>query len=200
MPDMSRIRAARPVVIALAAVAAAGLGLAAAGPASAHSTLVDSTPEAGETLTTLPPTFSATFNEDLLDASGTGEGFVLQIVGPGGTHYENGRVSIDGPTLSTDAIVGPPGDYELDYRVVSADGHPVEGRIPFTWSSGPGDATPMPTESDEPADEPGDAATAVPISAPAPAPPGGPPWLAGAIAAALLLGGGIVAAAVRRRR
>lgn len=116
--------------------AAAGLVLvtATALPAAAHAAIVDSTPAEGETLTALPAAFSVTANEELLDVTGAADGFALQVVGPDGLHYESGCPSVDGATLSLPASIGAPGEYELRYQVVSADGHSISGAIPFAWA------------------------------------------------------------------
>ena len=123
------------VLAALVGVAAAVLlSTVAPLPASAHSTIVDSTPAEGETLTGLPTTFSVTANEDLLDVTGESAGFALQVIGADGLHYERGCPVVDGATLAMPVSIGAAGEYELRYQVVSADGHPISGAIPFTWA------------------------------------------------------------------
>jgi copper resistance protein C len=117
-------------VIALALLAV----LATATPAQAHSYLVDSTPEAGGTLTTLPEKFSVTANEPLLDLAGNGSGFGLEIVDENGLYYGDGCVAVEGARLFTDAALGDPGRYVLIYQFVSADGHPVSDQFSFDWA------------------------------------------------------------------
>ncbi len=102
-------------------------------PASAHNYYVDSTPSVNEVLTELPEQFIVTTNDNLLDLSGTGGGFFMQVQGPDGLYYGDGCVTVSGPSVETDAAVGPPGKYSLGWQVVSADGHTVSGEIPFTW-------------------------------------------------------------------
>ncbi|TPX02721.1 copper resistance protein CopC, partial [Schumannella luteola] len=120
-------------------VAAAGLALAlvVAPAAEAHSVLVDSTPAPGATLDTLPDAFSVTFDETLLADAGDAA-FAMRIVSADRRYYGDGCLTIVDNTMSTDAAVGPAGDYTVEWQVVSADGHPVGGEIPFTWT---GDAT-----------------------------------------------------------
>ena len=124
----------RPSALLVALVAATAIALGPAWAASAHSTVVDSTPSEGETLTALPDTFSITANEPMLDVTGEGAGFALQIVDGAGRHYEQACPVVDGEELSTPAALGEPGDYELRYQFVSADGHAVSGSIPFGWA------------------------------------------------------------------
>jgi len=126
--------------IAILALSVGAVVLSAA-PAWAHSFLAASTPVDGETLTSLPETFSVTMNEDLLDLVGDGTGFGLEVRDAAGTYYGDGCLTIDGASLSTPAALGAAGDYEIVYQVVSADGHPVSDTIAFTWAP-PADFTP----------------------------------------------------------
>lgn len=129
-----RIRA----ITAIAALTGAAVLIIAA-PVQAHSYLVASTPDEGETLTALPDEFSVTANETLLDlqAGGTGSqgAFALQIRDADGGYYGDGCVTVTDATMSADAVLGESGAYTMLWQVVSADGHPVSGEIPFTWSA-----------------------------------------------------------------
>jgi len=114
-------------------VAAAALVLSAAAPASAHSTLISSTPAEGETLTELPAEYSVTMNETLLGGAGDAA-FALRVRDADGRYYGDGCLTIVDATVSTPAAIGPAGDYVLEWQVVSADGHPIGGEVPFTWT------------------------------------------------------------------
>lgn len=135
--------------LALATTAlAALLAFIPALPAAAHSQIIDSTPADGETLVELPSTFSVTANEDLSDITGSGEGFALEVASSDGTTtYSSTPLTIDGPTLSmeVDPSALRPGEYVLRYQVVSADGHPVSGEIPFSYA--PEGTAPAPSAS-----------------------------------------------------
>ncbi|OII36506.1 hypothetical protein BIU98_17650 [Curtobacterium sp. MMLR14_010] len=124
---------------ALAIVGGAVLGLA--GPAQAHNYLIASTPEVGGTLTALPKAFEITTNDRLLDIGGSGSGFAYRIVGPDGKYYEDGCVDIDGPSMTTTAALGASGKYQVEWQIVSADGHTVSDEYPFTWKA-PAGSTP----------------------------------------------------------
>jgi len=113
--------------------AAAALVLGAASPASAHSQLVGSTPAEGESLAELPAEFSITMNERLLDDAGL-SAFALRVRDADGLYYGDGCLQVIDDTMSTAAAIGDPGDYVLEWQVVSADGHPVGGEIPFSWT------------------------------------------------------------------
>jgi len=120
------------------AVAAVGIALVAvlatAGPASAHNYLVSSTPAEGEVLTVLPEHFSVTTNEPLLDLSGSGSGFGMEIIDADGLYYGDGCVTVEGASLYADPVIGEAGTYTLVYQVVSADGHTVSDSFDFEWA------------------------------------------------------------------
>ncbi len=141
---MTSSRAAVGAII----VAAATIGLVGfAAPAAAHNVLAASTPEAGETLTELPPQFSVTTNDEMLALPGS-QGFALQIRDAAGTYYGDGCVDVVGATMSATAAAGAPGEYTMLWQAVSSDGHSIDGEIPFTWAPSadvdpdPGSATP----------------------------------------------------------
>ena len=116
---------------------AAGLVLLAllgsAPPAQAHNSLVSSTPAAGSTLTTMPERFSITTNEALLDISGDGTGFAMQLSDTGGLFYGDGCVAVEGATVSMRSALGEPGTYLVQWQIVSADGHPASDEFEFDW-------------------------------------------------------------------
>lgn len=115
--------------------------LAIATPAQAHNYYVSSTPGENEVLTTLPEEFTVTTNDNLLDLGGSNGGFVMEVKGPDGLYYGDGCVTVQGPSISVVAAIGPAGDYTLDWQVVSADGHTVSGQVPFSWQPGADDAS-----------------------------------------------------------
>jgi methionine-rich copper-binding protein CopC len=126
-------------VALLATVAVAGaVVLGTAAPAHAHNYLVSSTPTAGELVTSLPETFSVTTNGPLLDLSGTGAGFAIQVTDAEGSFYGDGCMAVAGATLSSGASLGDPGTYRVVWQVVSEDGHTVSDEYTFEWSPGPG--------------------------------------------------------------
>jgi len=169
----------RVVALVLAVGAALLLG---AGPAWAHSQLDASNPADGASVATSPPAVSLTFNEDVQP------GFtVITLIGPDGNDYHSGAATETDQTVTVKALpLGPAGVYQIGYRVVSADGHPVSGKTSFTLTTaGPGSAN---------AQAP--AATTVPNAVPSAAPPepaGAPvwPWIVGAV---VLVGAGVVLA------
>ncbi len=102
--------------------------LAAASPALAHVSVESSDPQDGAALTALPETVSITLSEDV------GSGAVLRVLSSSGTRLDDGDVTVAGRRVLVGVRPGEAaaGSYRIVYRVVSADGHPVSGEIPFT--------------------------------------------------------------------
>lgn len=114
----------RKLLVLLAAVAALVLG---AGPASAHSRVVSSNPADGAAIDHSQPSVSITFNEPIQDKFAS-----ASVVGPDQHFWQAGDPVVEGPVLRIPLReLGPVGVYEVNYRVTSADGHPVSGKRTF---------------------------------------------------------------------
>lgn len=120
----------RPLV-AGTAVAVVAL-LATAAPASAHDKLVSSDPASDQTLQEAPVTVSLTYSADVLDM-----GAAVVVTDGDGTDWVSDAPAIDGATVTAalDADM-PDGGYEIRWRVVSSDGHPITGIVPFAVGDG----------------------------------------------------------------
>ncbi|GAA2073779.1 hypothetical protein GCM10009821_10240 [Aeromicrobium halocynthiae] len=167
--------------------------------ATAHSALIDSDPEADSSIEALPERITLTFNEPLNDIG------PAMIVRQGEETVAELEPQIDGPVASAESPTDlPPGDYDVVWRVVSADGHPVSGTISFTLAgdaSAPDETAPEPgsetTEETAPESAPTDEAVADDDTEPAAA--SSTPWLIlGAVA--LLAAAALVLLLLRRRR
>ncbi|MFI5626190.1 copper resistance protein CopC [Nocardioides sp. NPDC051685] len=100
-----------------------------ASPASAHAHLVKSFPHAGAVLAASPSEVVLTFDQPIQAFPGA-NGVV--VTGPQSSHWACGRARIDGNTLTASmSEVGPSGRYQIDYRVLGADGHPIIGSVPI---------------------------------------------------------------------
>lgn len=111
-------------------LACAGLWAA---PASAHTTLTSSNPADGATLSAPPASVVLTFDEPLLADTET-----ISINDMDGNVVASQQVIPDGSSVSVpwpDALTS--GTFQVAYRVVSADGHPVTGAITFTITGAP---------------------------------------------------------------
>lgn len=154
-------------VIQTLALAAAAASLVL--PLPAHSTIVDTNPQDGATIATLPESFSVAANEDILTVDGATSATIL-ITDQAGLYYGDGCATVSGPTLSTVATLGEAGVYTMRYGLVSADGHPVEGVVTFAWDPG-ADAAAVPGQSSAPtcgATTPSETPTAEPSTSPEP--------------------------------
>ncbi|MGA8210084.1 MAG: FixH family protein [Nocardioidaceae bacterium] len=117
----------------LALLVAAAIAVLSAGPASAHAELVDSSPDDGARLDSPPAQVTLTFTGSVnLLADG-----IRLLDGSGRT------VATPQPRAAGRVVTWPmppslpPGRYLVDWRVVSSDGHPVQGALSF----GVGEAT-----------------------------------------------------------
>ena len=123
----------RSLAIAVLAAVVGVLGFAS--PAAAHDELIASTPSIGEQLASAPSEVSLTFSADVLTIG------AADIVADGA-----GRDWVADEPVVTDGVVTvglqsgmPDAGYEIRWRVVSEDGHPISGLVPFTV----GDASPL---------------------------------------------------------
>ncbi|WP_165362758.1 copper resistance CopC family protein [Promicromonospora panici] len=125
----------RPLVAGLAVAVVATIATAA--PASAHDKLISSDPASGQTLAEAPSAVSLTFSADVLDM-----GAAVVVSDDGGTDWVSAAPMVDGPTVTAalDPGMADTG-YEIRWRVVSSDGHPISGVVPFAVGDGkPADA------------------------------------------------------------
>lgn len=198
---MSRARRAAVVLLAVPLLAV----LAPSG-AHAHDQLVSSDPADGQVLTAPPTQVVLTFSSQVIDLSQD-----VQLTLPDGQRRDGLDVVVGGSTVTAtlpDGLGG--GEYGVQWRVVSGDGHPIEGSFRFTVdapAATPSDAaapTGPATASDTPAPDvtPEVTASAATPDASAPTDPddasgtSGWAWVAG------LLGAAAVASVLvaRRRR
>ncbi len=165
--------------------------------ASAHDSLIAASPASGDTVAALSQV-ELTFSENLLDL---GAGNIVEITGPDGRYYETDCVALAGPTLTTPVALGAAGTYEVVWRAVSSDGHPVSDTYSFEYApaagaaASAGSATPVCGDESTGDAAAGDAAAGGDTSAaPDAAADGSSPGSAadGGIGLGLLLGGGAV--------
>lgn len=168
---------------AFAATVAAFLGISifAAPAAQAHDQLVSSTPAADAVLTTAPESVELVYTEEIVEL-----GVIIEVVGSDGEDWVAGT-----PTVASTMVTVPlrpgmfEGAYELRWRVVSSDGHPIDGTSTFSVTHA--DETPAPssappaTESAAPAAPPSESPVAAPNDTVADVPPMGTTIAVGAV-------------------
>lgn len=112
----------------LLGTAVAGLLLAVPVTAFAHTGLESSTPANGAVLDAQPTQVVLGFEEELMPDAET-----VAINTASGESITSVKVQPEGSTVTLPWPAGlTAGDYQVAYRVVSADGHPVQGQIAFT--------------------------------------------------------------------
>ena len=156
--------APRPRRAALAAAIGALLFFFFATTASAHDHLVSSSPEADAVLSEAPAEITLVYSAELTSAGAT-----VLITDEEGTDWANSEPVITGDTVTVavqDHIAS--GAYVVQWRVVSSDGHPITGEVPFTIDLPEitPESEPQPTVSTEPL--PAETAEPEPSAEPAP--------------------------------
>ncbi|MBO0919689.1 copper resistance protein CopC [Cellulomonas sp. zg-ZUI222] len=200
----------RPAVLAL--VLALVLAVLAASPAEAHNTLRSTDPADGSTVPAAPAQVTLTFDQPAMEL-----GTQVVVTAPDGVVVSDGPVRlVDSSVVQPLVETLPAGAYTVDWRVTSADGHPLSGTFGFTATAAspvlePAPADPAPTEGaadatptpEEPAaDEPTDVFTATATPPVALADDDGVPawvWVVLAVGVLAALAGGGAALAARRR-
>ncbi|SKC56875.1 copper resistance CopC family protein [Krasilnikoviella flava] len=156
-PQTARRR--RALVALLAVALAPVLGVAVAQPASAHDRLLSSDPADGASVDGAPTEIALVFSAEVLEA-----GAQVAVTTPDGTVAA--QVSVDGDeataTLPDDL---PGGDWDVSWRVVSSDGHPIEGELAFRVA---GVATPSPSPSPTSSPTPSPSASPTPSATTSP--------------------------------
>ena len=135
--------------LATAILAIAGLVIGAS-PASAHNVLKSSNPADGKKVARTPSSVVLTFDEPAI-ALGT----KLVITGPEGP-AQIGKPRLVDNTVTQDLQPGAPaGAYTVDWRVTSADGHPISGSFTFTAeAAAAGVASTVPSLAPQPSTAP----------------------------------------------
>lgn len=102
-------------------------GLMSASPALAHDQLIGSNPKNGAQLDKQPEWLELEFSGNIQQV-----GTEIQV-NHNGKDVSAGEIAVEGRKV-TSALPDDlePGDYEVVWRVVSSDGHPISGTVKFT--------------------------------------------------------------------
>lgn len=191
-----------PAVLASALLAAAVL-LVPAAPASAHDELVSTDPSADAVLDALPPQITLTFSAEVLtDAGAT----VVEVTDASGASLTAGDPEPAGAEV-TQALTGAAsGAVTVKWRVVSSDGHPIDGSFAFTVPAASPTPTATPTTSASPSptaaasSAPAETATATPAPVQESSATSPLPWILLALALVIVAGVLVYVFAARGRR
>ncbi|MEU6349322.1 copper resistance protein CopC [Streptomyces sp. NPDC047072] len=126
---MTQTIAPRVRTLVLLLLAACGLLLTTAGPASAHAALTGSDPQQGVVVDKAPDQVSLTFSEKVALSDDS-----LRVLDPKGKAVQQGKpFEVSGTTYGVKLHSGlADGTYTVTYQVVSADSHPVAGAYTFS--------------------------------------------------------------------
>ncbi|GGC14103.1 copper resistance protein CopC [Cellulomonas sp. APG4] len=112
------------------------------GQAVAHDALVSTAPGDGTTVEE-PDAVVLTFSADQLAV-----GAVVAVTGPDGQEWGDGAATVSGVTVAQPLREGlPSGEYQVNWRSVSGDGHPVDGTFRFTAEAPESLSAPEPSPS-----------------------------------------------------
>ncbi|MFY1689157.1 copper resistance CopC family protein [Plantactinospora sp. WMMB782] len=116
--------------VALAALAVTGAlagGLLDVRPAAAHAELLTSDPRADSTVSSQLDEITLTFNGLV-----RGDFSTVVVTGPDGVRHGAGQPRAVDRRVRLPVEPVRSGNYRVAYRVVSADGHPIQGQFRFT--------------------------------------------------------------------
>lgn len=133
------------------------LALFSTAPALAHDSIISSDPADGAALTASPAQVALTFTDEIQAV-----GSQVVVADAAGTQVAAGAPAVvgTGATLPLPALAD--GAYTVTWRVVSSDGHPIDGTFTFSVADPAAETpepTPEPTALDEPTQTPAAEAT-----------------------------------------
>lgn len=199
--------ARRPVLpLALAGtLLTALLMLMSASPASAHDTLLESSPAADATVETLPENLTLTFSAELISGDGA---TAVVVTDAAGETVSDGEPAVNGAVVTQPLVAeADAGAYDVVWKVVSSDGHPISGEFSFTVETSTVTEAPTPIPSSAPTETAAPSETVAPAESMTPAESPdmtadssiSAPWII-AGAAAVLIAAFLVVVFIRRRR
>ena len=106
-------------------------------PATSHEQLVDQEPKPGQILEAGIAEVKLSFSDDLISLDNSA-GSEIVILDSNQNPVNNGCAVIDARTAIARADIDTPGTYEVGWRVVSGDGHPISGSFSFVVENNSG--------------------------------------------------------------
>ena len=115
--------------------------LTAASPAMAHDSIVGTSPSDGDTVAAGAFDVSVTSSEDIMNMPDMAGNEII-VTGPADSADSQtvslGCIKIDGAKASVPVDIDQPGTYTATWRLVSSDGHPIDGTFSFTVTNDSG--------------------------------------------------------------
>ena len=106
-------------------------------PAASHEQLVDQEPKPGQILEAGIAEVKLSFSDDLISLENSA-GSEIVILDSNQNPINNGCAVVDGRTATARADIDRPGSYQVGWRVVSGDGHPISGSFSFVVENNTG--------------------------------------------------------------
>ena len=106
-------------------------------PATSHEQLVDQEPKSGQVLEAGIAEVRLSFSDDLISLDNSA-GSEIVILDSNQNPVNNGCAVIDARTAIARADIDTPGTYQVGWRVVSGDGHPISGNFSFVVENNSG--------------------------------------------------------------
>tara|TARA_B110000027_G_scaffold57738_1_gene62531 strand:+ start:657 stop:1253 length:597 start_codon:yes stop_codon:yes gene_type:complete len=106
-------------------------------PATSHEQLVDQEPKSGQVLEAGIAEVRLSFSDDLISLDNSA-GSEIVILDENQNPVNNGCAVIDARTAIARADIDTPGTYQVGWRVVSGDGHPISGNFSFVVENNSG--------------------------------------------------------------
>ena len=106
-------------------------------PATSHEQLVNQEPKSGQVLEAGIAEVRLSFSDDLISLDNSA-GSEIVILDENQNPVNNGCAVIDARTAIARADIDTPGTYQVGWRVVSGDGHPISGSFSFVVENNSG--------------------------------------------------------------
>ena len=122
------MRAVQKISAALATIALMSM---LATPATAHTETETTSPSSGETVASGEQLISVTFTDKILDLADSSE---IVVVDADGNVAPTDCSGIENKKIYTNAFLAKKGKYQVTWRTVAEDGHPISGKFSFQVS------------------------------------------------------------------
>ena len=132
-------------------------------PAFAHTEIDITTPDSGESVVGGEQLISVSFTDKILNLANSTE---IVVTDSSGTAVKTDCSGVEEQSIYTNAFLATAGEYEVTWRTVAEDGHPISGKFNFTVSEDASVEYTQPScATDTPTAEPTPKVIATPLAA-----------------------------------